>query len=86
MKEQKVAVIFCAPQSLYPVPPKDVSKCELIDCTICNKPMWLSEKKKDWMKISKAAKMKIILECYICFEKRVKNDPGIMKDHVWIDI
>lgn len=86
MSERQIGVIFCAPLSLFPEQPKDYSKSELIDCPTCNKKMWFSEKKKEWKGYCEFLGREMIIECFICFEQRVKNEPEIMKDHVRIDI
>lgn len=83
---EDVVVLFCAPKSQYPIQPSDISKCRLIDCPVCKKPMWLSQKKEGMMALAKAMKKEIICECYICFEKRVKENPSVMLDHVKINI
>jgi hypothetical protein len=86
LKEKRLAVMFCAPLSEYPEKPEDYSKSELIDCPTCNKPMWFSEKKKNWMEISIKNGMEILLECFICFKKRVEKNPELYSDHVRINI
>lgn len=64
-----MCLIFCAPLNAYPNQPKDQSKCELIDCPVCNEKMWLSEKKKYWLGMSKGMDRDIFLACYPCFMK-----------------
>lgn len=81
-----VAAIFCPPKSVFPTPPLDQSACRLIDCPECKKPMWISVKKKLLLDDFKLINQEVILECYICFAVRVKNDPELLKNHVTVNI
>lgn len=83
---ENVCVIFCAPKSVYPEQPNDISKCELIDCPSCKEPMWFSEKKKMMKKLSESLGKEVIFECYICFTNRVTENPQLMEDHKMIKI
>lgn len=83
---ENVAVFFCPPLSEYPEQPKDMSKCEAIDCPTCEQKMWFSEKKKTYKALCEQAGKEIILECYHCFSKRVKENPEEWKDHPRVDI
>jgi hypothetical protein len=86
IEDADIVVLFCPPLSLYQEPPTDLSKCELVDCPSCENKMWLSEKKKLLKEFSIAMEKEIINECYICFAKRARSDPGIWGNHVRIDI
>jgi hypothetical protein len=86
MSEKDVVVIFCPPLSKYPVQPTDQSKCEIIECPDCNKSMWLSEKKKAVMTMSKAMGKEIIMNCYLCMENKVKSRPEIFLNHTRVDL
>lgn len=68
-------VIFCPPQSLYPEQPTDQSKCELVDCPTCQNKMWFSEKKKALKCMVELHNQEMIFECWLCFAKRVKENP-----------
>ena len=88
MKEKitDVVVLFCAPFSLHPEQPTDQSKSELVDCATCKEKMWLSKKKKHMANLAYGLGKEILMECYICFKKRVKEDPSIMLDSLRIDL
>jgi hypothetical protein len=83
---QDVVVLFCAPLSQYPEQPTDVSKCRLIDCPHCQKPMWLSQKKEGIIALAKSMEKEIILACFICFKEMVLKNPEILKDYKKINI
>lgn len=86
MIKKQIAVIFCPPLSKYPEQPTDISECELVDCPECNNPMWFSEKKKFYKKLSEDSGKDIIFACYICFEKMVNENKDIMNEHTVISI
>lgn len=75
-----LATIICPPFAHYKQQPSDMSKCELVDCPTCNEKMWLSEKKKEILHYHEMLSHEILCECYICFTRRVKDDPKIMQE------
>ena len=81
---KNMSIIFCPPLKDYPEQPSDQSKCELIDCPICNEKMWLSEKKQYWLGLSKGMDREIFLACYPCFMKwtheKIKNGEMTAED------
>jgi hypothetical protein len=83
---KELVVLFCAPLSDYPEQPKDISKFELVDCPHCKKPMWLSEKKKALVTLSKALDKDIIFACFICFTEIAKKNPELFANHTRVDI
>ena len=85
-KTETPVILFCAPQSQYPSQPVDVSKCRLVDCTSCNKPMWLSEKKELMKELADAKGKEVILVCYFCFKEWALKNPDALKDHVRVDL
>ena len=86
MDNENMAIIMCPPLSLYPEQPSDISKCELVDCPKCNEKMWLSEKKKEWEKISMMMGKEILKCCFNCLKKIVRENPEMIKSHVRVDI
>ncbi len=84
--DKDILIIFCPPLSQYESQPNDQSKCELIDCPNCKKPMWLSEKKKGAIAVSYEFKKDILLLCYICMKEKIMKNPDIMKDHKLINL
>jgi hypothetical protein len=73
MKETTINVIFCPPVSIYPTPPSDISKCEKVNCPICNGEMWLSVKKKTIKQMCEAHKQEFFFGCHSCFEKEINK-------------
>jgi hypothetical protein len=86
MNQNKLAIIFCPPQSLFPVQPSDISKAMLVDCPTCDKPMWLSKMKKKKMQEFSKLGADIIFECYLCFEETVKETPELLKNVEMVNI
>ncbi len=79
-------VVICPPYPLYKEQPKDQSHCELRDCPKCDGKMWLSEKKKGMMMFAECLKKNIILGCYNCIEKYIKENPHILKDATQVNL
>jgi hypothetical protein len=61
------ATLFCDPLSLYHEPPKRKEKYQLFDCPQCDDKMWVSEKKKELIKIIDD----LLLICRLCFDKKL---------------
>lgn len=61
-------IMGCRPLSHQPNAPKDHSPSTIEDCSICCKPMWVSEKKKNKLK-----EPNTYVYCYICIIKEVKE-------------
>lgn len=73
-KKGDVMVMFCAPYPEFAIPPPDYSKAALRECPSCKKSMWFTEKKEAILDAAKKKRMKILLECFNCFESRL-SDP-----------
>lgn len=87
-EEKDLAIIFCPPLSEYPEPPKDISKCRLVDCPLCQQKMWLSEKKEAIKKLVDILEKKYFYGCYTCLTEMAKemNLEGLLKDSKMIRI
>ena len=77
---------MCPPLEDYPEAPKDQSHCEPFDCPKCKQKMWLSEKKKGIIMLEPHTNNEILLVCYNCLKKLVKEDPAYFSDHIRVDI
>jgi len=85
MKNNSV-VIMCPPLADYPEAPKDQSASELFDCPKCKQKMWLSEKKKGALLFSACINKDIVLACYHCITKMVKENPSIVMQSKKVDL
>ena len=81
-----LTIITCPPLEDYPGAPKDQSHSELLDCPKCKNKMWVSEKKKGVIMFSACLGNDILLRCYRCLAKEVKDDPVYFKDSMRIDL
>lgn len=89
MNNYDIIVIFCPPLSEYKTQPDDQSLCEPIDCPDCKEKMWFSIKKKEILDQANKLKKDVLLACYICFTKRLHNDPELreaLRVHTKVDI
>ena len=80
MDNDKYIYIGCIPVEAQPDRPTDQSFCIKRDCPHCNKPMWVSEKKRlleETMKIPKEAKI-YCLECLVIASLNIGIEPVIM--------
>ena len=74
----EAVVIMCPPYPEYKEPPADHSHSELFDCPKCKGQMWLSEKKKGYIMFSACLKKDIILRCYKCIEKMMREEEDLL--------
>lgn len=84
--KKDLVIIMCPPLDDHPEAPKDQSQCELFDCPKCKNKMWLSEKKKGALMFSACHDNEILLCCYHCLKKMVKEDPDFFSDHIRVDL
>lgn len=78
-KNKDLVIIPCPPYSDFPDQPPDQSKSELIDCPLCKNKMWLSEKKKTTMLIAEQFNKDILMACYTCLNKFIKENKDLFK-------
>ncbi len=64
----KGEIIVCIPVALRPTPPTDQSPCTQEPCLLCEKLMWVSEKKK-----ALRSKNGYSIYCIPCVVSRVNN-------------
>lgn len=73
----KKTYIGCIPLESSPEHPKDQSTCIISDCPCCQKPMWVSEKKRAFQ----AGNPNREIYCIMCLVKAALEagfEPGIM--------
>jgi hypothetical protein len=76
---ENLAIIICPPLHKYKEAPKDQPGSELFDCPKCNQKMWLSQRKKGVLMFYAGLNKDILLACYDCITKIVKEDPNILE-------
>lgn len=79
-------IIMCPPHSDYTEPLEDQSHSELFDCPKCKEKMWLSQKKKGVLMMASCINKKIILGCYHCIKRMVKDDPSLFLESKRVDL
>jgi len=86
MNKEELLIVTCPPLSDYPEAPKDQSKSDLFDCPECKNKMWLSEKKKGILLFASCLNRDIMLACYQCFEKEVRDNPEFFRESQQVNI
>ena len=77
MKEKdkdSIVIIPCPPYKDFPEQPKDMSKCDLVACPKCKKPMWLSEKKQIIIEFLPQIDKPCLWACYDCITAHVEDE------------
>jgi hypothetical protein len=54
----------------YPKPPEDQPGCEKVECPDCHELMWISKKKRAFIKLNKANHLSV---CWHCIKQRASN-------------
>ena len=79
IEDDNLVIIPCPSLSDYKEQPKDQSFCTAEPCPLCKNDMWLSEKKKLWLKMAKDLGKDIFLGCYGCLTKAIIIDEKLKK-------
>ena len=72
-----VVIIPCPPLREYKEQPHDQSLCTAEPCPFCNNNMWLSEKKKFYIRVAPTMGKEVLLGCYDCIKKQILTDEKI---------
>lgn len=86
MKLNNCAIIICPPYPEFKEQPADQSHCELFDCPKCKGKMWLSDKKKGILMFASCLEKDILLACYDCITKMVKENPDGFPETVTVNL
>lgn len=71
----KNMIIGCIPCDVLENAPTDQSPCIKSECPLCEKSMWLSEKK-----IEKAKNLNVFVACFLCIANEAKNQGMDLKN------
>ncbi len=73
-EENNFVIIPCPPLSDYKEQPADQSLCTAEACPLCQQDMWLSVKKKEFIRIGEAIGKEIFLACYHCLTQELATN------------
>jgi len=86
MNKENLVIVMCPPLSDYPEAPKDQSHSELFDCPKCDAKMWLSDKKRGMLMFSACINRNILLACYHCIERTVRDNPEMFRESQQVNL
>ena len=61
--------VYCHPLSIYHEPPTKKDNYELEGCPDCNNLMWISERKRELLRVLED----VFLICMLCFDEKVQS-------------